>query len=65
MTLACWSNEAFHAPDQHRIDALARRRMVGELSEAEFVQAVHDLDPFQERLVARIVQMMEAPAWTA
>ena len=65
MTLACWSDEAFHAPDQHRIDALARRRMTGELSEAEFEQAVRNLDPFQECLVARIVQMMEAPAWTA
>ena len=65
MTLACWSNEAFHAPDQHRIDVLARRRMVGELSEAEFEQAVRDLDPMQERLVARVVAMMEAPAWTA
>ena len=65
MTPAWWSDEAFHAPDQHRIDALARRRMVGELSEAEFEQAVRDLDPMQERLVARVVAMMEAPAWTA
>ena len=64
MTLACWSNEAFHAPHQHAIDALARRRMVGQLTEAEFEQAVRDLDPFQERLVARIVAMMEDPAWT-
>ena len=65
MSLSWWGDETFHAPHQHAIDALARRRMTGELTEAEFEQAVRDLDPMQERLVARIVSTMEDPAWTA
>lgn len=54
-----WRDEHCLCPHQHEIDALVRRRMVGALTEAEFDQAVRDLDPMEERLVARIRRMTE------
>ena len=65
LTPRWWCDEHCSCPHQYEIDALARQRMTGKLTDAEFEQAVRDLDPFQERLVARVVAMMEAPAWTA
>ena len=58
-------DEHFLCPHAHEIEQLDQRRARGEMTAAEHAQAVRDLDPLDEVVVARMAAIAENAAEAA
>ena len=52
-------DEHFLCPHAHEIEQLDQRRARGEMTAAEHAQAVRDLDPLDEVVIARMTVIAE------